>query len=262
MTIVSFEKTRIDGRPGRKLRHLGGQAIHRFDLIADGDRIAIGVSGGKDSLLLSAYLAEVKKIAPVSFELGAIHLGSDDQGILTDWLGGLGLDFVHIEAAPQVPEIGLWRPGGPSPCFACSRARRNRLFSICRDLDANRLALGHHLDDAIETLLMNMLHSGRLEGLRARQDLFEGRLSIIRPLFLVPESLVVRLAEDWALPVAPKNCPADGHTVRQEIKEMVAEQALRHPKIYGNLTAVVSSPALAKEKALNTAKFNKILLKY
>lgn len=238
-----------DGRPYRKLKHLAGQAIHRYGLIAGGDRLAVAVSGGKDSLVLTAFLANLKRRAPVDFELGAIHLGRDSDGSLGDWLAGLNLDFIHLEPAPEVPEVAHWRPGGPSPCFACSRARRSRLFAICRDLGANRLALGHHLDDAIETLLMNIFHSGRPDGLQARQDLFEGRLSLIRPFFLVPESLIMRLAEAWALPVAAKNCPADGRTVRQEIKELVADQVAKNSKVYGNLSAVVSE--LAKQNFTN-----------
>lgn len=238
----AFEmRLKSGGYPARKLRHLAGKAIHGFDLINEGDRIAIGVSGGKDSLLLSVFLADLKSRAPVKFQLGAIHLGPDEKGELAKWLDGLGLDFIHIEAPPEVPEIKLWRPGGPSPCFSCSRARRNRLFSLCRDFGANRLALGHHLDDGIETLLMNIMHSGRVEGLKCRQDLFNGSLSIIRPLFLVPEALIIKLAETWALPVAAKSCPADGHTIRQEIKEMVAELTARRPKVYGNLTAAATS---------------------
>lgn len=238
----AFEtRLKSGGHQARKLRHLAGKAIHGFDLIHEGDRIAIGVSGGKDSLLLSAFLADLKHRAPVKFQLGAIHLGPDEKGQLARWLDGLDLDFIHFEAPPEVPEIALWRPGGPSPCFICSRARRNRLFSLCRDLGVNRLALGHHLDDGIETLLMNIMHSGRVEGLKCRQDLFDGRLSIIRPLFLVPEALIIKLSEAWALPVAPKSCPADGHTIRQEIKEMIADLTARRPKVYGNLTAAATS---------------------
>jgi len=232
-----------DGRSARKLRHLGGRAIHSFDLISDGDVIAVGVSGGKDSLVLAAFLSDLRRRAPVDFKLGAIHLGADGDGRLKGWLQGLGLDFIHTDDTPEVEEIAFWRPGGPSPCFACSRVRRNRLFSICRDLGINRLALGHHLDDAIETMLMNIFHSGRVHGLQARQDLFEGRLSIIRPLFLTPESLIIRLAAEWSLPVVPKTCPADGHTTRQEIKELVAGVCARHPKTYGNLSASVTALA-------------------
>lgn len=232
-----------DGRPERKLRHLAGRAIHDYRLIAEGDRLAVGVSGGKDSLLLAAFLAELRARAPVHFEVGVIHLGPDGE-TLGDWFDSLHLDFIHVEAAPEVPEIERWRPGEPSPCFVCSRARRSRLFALCRDLGANRLALGHHLDDAMETLLMNIIHSGRVEGLQARQDIFEGRLAIIRPFFLTPEKLISRLSGDWKLPVRPKSCPADGRTVRQEIKELIAALAARNPKIYGNLTA--SATALAR----------------
>lgn len=239
-------------RPDKRLRHLGGRAIHQYGLIEDGDRIAVGVSGGKDSLVLIRFLAELRTRAPVKFDLGVIHLepasGASDTlpvalGKMRAWLETLPLDFLHLEAAPEVPGLDSWRLGEPSPCWNCARLRRKRLFELCRLHRANRLALGHHLDDAIETLLMNIFHSGRLEGLAARQELFEGRLTIIRPLMLTPEELVLNLASDWDLPVLPKTCPADGRTTRQEVKELVASQVRGHPKIRGNLAAVTEAAA-------------------
>ncbi len=248
MTAAAREaETRPDRRPARRLKHLAGRAIHEYALIAEGDVVAVGVSGGKDSLVLTAFLADLRRRAPVRFGLGAFHLEpADQEGALRPWLEGLDLDFIHREPAPLVAELAEYRPGGPSPCFPCARARRNRLFELAREYRVNRLALGHHLDDAVETLLLNIFYSGRLEGLAARQDLFEGRLSIIRPLFLVPEELVVRLASDQALPVLPKTCPADGRTRRQEVKELVADMTRRNPKVFGNLTASVmaASPRL------------------
>ena len=235
------------GRAWRKLKHLAGRAIHDYGLIGAGDRLAVGVSGGKDSLLLIRFLADLKGRAPVSFELGAIHLGPGDG--FGAWLDGLGLDFIHREPAPKVPGLAAWRPGDPSPCYECARLRRNRLFELCREYRVSRLALGHHLDDALETLLMNMIYSGRLEGMMPRQELFEGRLSLIRPLFLTPEALVIELSKELGLPVRPSGCPADGHTRRQDIKEMVAGLTGRNPKVYGNLTASVRQAARAAEIA-------------
>ncbi|MDL2227192.1 hypothetical protein LJB86_06015, partial [Deltaproteobacteria bacterium OttesenSCG-928-M10] len=101
----------------------------------------------------------------------------------------------------------------------------------------------HHLDDAIETLLMNMFYSGRLEGLEARQDLFEGRLKLIRPLFLAPEKLIIELRAAWGLPLLASGCPADGHTMRQKVKGLVAGLIADNPKVAGNLTAAVTQGA-------------------
>lgn len=243
-----------DGRPYKRLRHLAGRAIHQYGLIEDGDRLAVGVSGGKDSLVLIRFLAELRARAPVKYGLGVIHLQPSQEiagqsgaelaralDRMRAWLGELNLDFCHLEAAPPVPELSAWRPGSSSPCWNCARLRRKRLFDLCRQYQAGRLALGHHQDDAVETLLMNIFHSGNLEGMAARQELFEGRLTIIRPLILTPEDLVLKLAADWALPVLPKTCPADGRTTRQEVKEMVASLVLGHPKIRGNLAAVAEA---------------------
>lgn len=245
-----------DGRPLKRLRHLAGRAIHKYKLIQDGDRIAVGVSGGKDSLVLIHFLTELAARAPVKFSLGVIHLepapmvtGLAQEELdsslarLKAWLADLPLDFLHLEAAPEVPELAAWRPGGPSPCWNCARLRRKRLFDLCRYYQADSLALGHHLDDAVETLLMNIFHSGRLEGLGARQELFSGRLTIIRPLILTPENLARRLAVDWGLPVLPKTCPADGQTTRQEIKNLVASLAEDRPKIRGHLAAAAEAAA-------------------
>ncbi|UQZ88133.1 hypothetical protein C4J81_02460 [Deltaproteobacteria bacterium Smac51] len=232
-----------DRRLVRRLARLGGRAVVRYRLIADGDVIVTAVSGGKDSLVMTKFLADLRLRAPVKYRIGAVHLGPGGEGALRPWLEALNLDFIHWEAAPVVPELADYRPGGPSPCFNCARLRRNRLFELCRQYGANRLALGHHLDDAAETFLMNALHSGRIDGLSPRQELFAGKLSIIRPLLLTPEGLIKALVDWWGLPVMKSGCPADGHTVRQEIKELVAAMAVRHPKIPGNLSAVVEAAA-------------------
>lgn len=227
-----------EGRLWKRLRHLAGQVIHGHDLIRDGDVIAAAVSGGKDSLIMLHFLADLKRRAPVKIMLGAFHLG-EGEGLMRPWLDSLGLDFLHFEPAPPVKELTEYRPGGPSPCFACARTRRNRLFELSRIFGATSLAMGHHIDDAIETLLMNMFYSGRLEGLEARQDLFSGRLKLIRPLFLVPEKLISELRTALGLPLISSGCPADGHTMRQKVKELVAGLAAGNPKVTGNLTAAV-----------------------
>ena len=238
----------LDGRLWKRLKHLAGQAIHNYDLIRDGDVIAAAISGGKDSLLMLHFLAELKRRAPVNFELGVFHLGSGET-LLRPWLRSLNLNFIHLEAAPPIKELAEYQPGGPSPCFACARVRRNRLFELSRSFGATSLALGHHLDDAAETLLMNIFYSGRLEGLEARQNLFEGRLKLIRPLFLVPEKIIAELCAVLGLPVFSSGCPADGLTMRQKIKELVAGLVADNPKVAGNLAAVVMAGTSAAGQA-------------
>lgn len=246
-----MEAARADGRPEKRLRHLAGKAIHTFGLISDGDRIAVGLSGGKDSLLLVKFLADLKRRAPVGFELGVFHLGPEGEGgPLWRWLQTLALDFIHLEPAPMVPELAAWEPGRPSPCFSCARARRSRLFELCRLRQARSLALGHHLDDAMETLLMNMFFSGSPEPLLARQSLFSGRLALIRPLILTPEALIIQLTGQWRLPVRKSGCPADGLTRRQEVKNLIADLTGRYPKVYGNLGAVAEKGAAGRAAAL------------
>ena len=230
-----------------RLRRLAGRGIHQYNLIKDGDSILAAVSGGKDSLVMVKFLAELRKRAPVKFGLGVVHLGIGENEPMGPWLQGLGLDFIHYEPAPEVPELAEYQRGGPSPCFSCSRLRRNRLFELSRHHGCGSLALGHHLDDAAETLLMNTFFSGYLGGLAPQVELFEGRLTLIRPLFLVPESLVVTLAQGWGLPIIPSDCPADGHTTRQEMKDLIAALSRRHPDVPGNLRAVVESLAKSGE---------------
>ncbi len=236
-----------DGRDLRRLRRLAGRICQKYGLIGDGDTILAAVSGGKDSLVMTKFLADLRRRAPVKYRLGAVHLGPGRDGALGPWLAGLGLDFIHWEPAPAVPELEGYRPGQPGPCFNCARLRRNRLFEVARQYGAGRLALGHHLDDAQETLLMNMFFSGRLEGLTPAQKLFSGRLTIIRPLFLVPETLIRRLAAGWALPVLKSACPADGHTIRQVAKDLVAGLAGSYPQIRGHLAAAVEAEADRRE---------------
>lgn len=230
-------------RDFKNLRHLVGAAIHRYSLIEDGDIILAGVSGGKDSLLMLRFLADLKKRAPVSFKLGAVHLGNG-AGNLKPWFKTMALDFYEFLPAPYIAELDNYVAGGPSPCFSCSRVRRNALFEMAGKCGATSLALGHHLDDARETFLLNVFFSGNIDGLLPRQDLFEGRLKLIRPLFLVPENLIRKMAEAWQLPVMSSGCPADGHTTRQEMKNLIAALARKNPKVTGNLTAVVEAAAL------------------
>lgn len=247
MTASGEAVAALDGRDLRRLRHLAGRVCQKYGLIADGDTVLAAVSGGKDSLVMTKFLADLRRRAPVKYRLGAVHLGPGREGALGPWLAGLRLDFIHWEPAPAVPELESYRPGQPSPCFNCARLRRNRLFELARQYGAGRLALGHHLDDAQETLLMNMFFSGRLEGITPAQRLFDGRLTIIRPLFLVPEVLIRRLVAGWELPVLKSACPADGHTIRQVTKDWVADLAESYPQILGHLAAVVEAEADRRE---------------
>lgn len=237
-----IKKEKSAGLISKKIRHAVGRAIGDYGLIEAGDIIAVGLSGGKDSGLLIHFLADLRRRAPLRFSLGVFHLGGGEES-LRPWLETLKLDFIHFEPAPRPAELVAYVPGGPSPCFVCARARRNRLFELSRSFGVTSLALGHHLDDAIETLLLNIFYSGRLEALAARQALFEGRLKLIRPLILAPEDLVSQVVSALDLPLWSAECPADGHTRRQQMKDIVSALRQGHPKVGGNLVAVSARTA-------------------
>ena len=220
----------------KKLNRLAGQAVHRFALIKDGDSILVGLSGGKDSLSLLYWLSEIRGRIPIKFKLGAAHLfmtPTPDEKMLT-WVRNLNLDF--FELAPLV----LWPTERKSDkaganCYVCAQARRKQLFDLADERAITHLALGHHQDDALETFLLNILYSGETSAILPKQELFDGRLQIIRPLFLVPESLIITLAQELELPIVPAACSSCGQTARQKVKELVTTLAQENPQVRGNI---------------------------
>ena len=211
----------------QRLEGLMRKAIQEYKVIEPGDRICVGVSGGKDSVALTVGLAHLRRYLNIPFEVVAVSL--DPQ------FGGKATDYAPLEelfAKLEVPfEIRRSNIGAvvfdvrkePNPCALCAKMRRGLLHDTAKELGCNKVALGHHLDDAIETFYMNLWGEGRLGCFSPVTYLSRKDLTMIRPMILATESDVRRAVKHESLPVVKSTCPADGATRRQEMKEYVAD---------------------------------------
>ncbi len=225
-----------------KINRLIGQAMHTYGMLADGDRILVAVSGGIDSLVLAVVLQEWRKKAPIHYDLIPVHI---DMGIkdpldepLRRQLAPYNLSVLRVEQSP--PE-GHDQVAGGNTCFLCSRNRRTRLFSLAREMDCNKLALGHHKDDLIETFLINVFYAGNISTMLPAQPLFEGKLTVIRPLALLSKDDIKRLAHNFALSAVAGSCPLAVDTERDAVRQMLDELYLRNPSIRGNIFKALSN---------------------
>ena len=226
----------------KALNRLVGKAIHRYGMIEDGDRIALGLSGGKDSLTLLWALAERKKRVPVSYDLFPIYV---DPG----FPGGFADDLVdtcrHLGFSLTVDRtdhgmVAHSAENRENPCFLCARLRRKRLFEIADGLGCTKLALGHNKDDIIETLFLNICYAGEISTMVPRQELFNGRFTVIRPLAMVDENSIQRFARAQQFPQYANPCPSAGATKRSEIKAMLEGLYRTNRKIKGNIYRAMS----------------------
>ncbi len=212
----------------RKVKKLTGQAIGDFKLIEEGDRIAVAVSGGKDSYALLHILEELRRRAPVHYELIAVNVDAGFPGyrkdVLADYLKGCGFQ-VHMEVTDcsRIIDENL-RPGS-SYCAFCARLRRGVLYTVADRLGCNKIALGHHLDDFIETLLLNQFYIGTLAAMSPRLLADNQRHTVIRPLVYVEESDIIKMARQNAFPVIDCGCPMMGQVdqKRQRMKQLLSE---------------------------------------
>lgn len=196
------------------------RACKEFDLLAEGDRVAVALSGGKDSASLLDLMLRYRERAGFFYEVVAIHVVGtaagfpDLTGMLAPWLEARGVDyrFVPLELPPEEPL--------PLNCFRCSWNRRKALFLAADALDCNKLALGHHADDAAVTALMNLLFTGRLETLEPKVEFFGGRFTVIRPLIYIPAKDLAAYARALDFPLAPP-CPYGRDANRQKIEDFL-----------------------------------------
>jgi len=203
----------------RQMISLCGKAIHGWRMIADGDKVALGLSGGKDSLGLLWLLRERMRRIPIEFELTPIHIdmgfGNVDVAALRRFCAELGLELLVFES-DFGPRAHSPENRKNSPCFFCALKRRAQMFKMCREHGCNKLALAHHQDDIFETFLMNILHAGNISTMLPVQTLFRGELKIIRPLSLIGADQTRRFAQLKELPVQPPCCPSAGQTTRAQ----------------------------------------------
>ena len=202
------------------------KAIQEFGLIENGDKIAVGVSGGKDSVVLLTGLAMLRRFIGIEYELVAVTLDPHFGGEATDYspIRALceQLEVPYLVKDTQIGEIVFDVRKEPNPCSLCARMRRGALHDAAVAQGCNKIALGHHFDDAVETFVMNLFNEGRLGCFSPKSYLSRKKLTMIRPMVFAPEKEVRRAAERAGLPIVKSKCPADGITSRQTTKEFRA----------------------------------------
>lgn len=214
-----------------------GKALHSYNMIEDGDHIAVGLSGGKDSWALLYVLSERLRRIPIHYSLVGIHIdpgfGATTSTVVESYAETLGID-VRVEKT-DIGVVAHSEDNRENPCFLCARRRRQRLFEVADQLGCNKLALGHHKDDLIETLFINMFYAGELSTMVPRQTFFKGKFTIIRPLAYTDEKAIARFARHMNWPVCENPCPSAGRSKRSEVKEMLSSLYRSNKKIRGNI---------------------------
>ena len=203
------------------------KAIQQYDMIKDGDRIAVGVSGGKDSIALLVGLARLRSFIGISYDITALTIDPAFGGIPCDYAAITtlceDLGTKHVIVPTQIGEIVFDARKEPNPCSLCSRMRRGALTNSAAELGCNKIALGHNFDDTVETFLMNLFNEGRIGCYSPVTDLDDREIQIIRPLVLTEEREIRRAVKRSGLTIVKSVCPADGYTNRQRTKELIAQ---------------------------------------
>ena len=218
---------------GASLRGLAGKAIADFRMIDPGDKVMVCLSGGKDSYTLLDLLLSLQRSAPVEFALIAVNLDQKQPGfpdhVLPDYLRALGVPF-HIIEQDTYSVVKRLIPEGRTMCSLCSRMRRGALYRYAHEHGISKIALGHHRDDIVETLFLNLFHGGRLKAMAPKFRSDDGRHVVIRPLAYVAERDFARYARGRGFPLIPCDlCGSQQHLQRAAIKRMLSEWELLHP---------------------------------
>ncbi len=234
---------------GKRLHRQVGQAIADFAMIEDGDRVMVCVSGGKDSYSLLDILIELRRRAPIAFDIVAVNLDQKQPGfpehVLPEYLARQGVEFRIVEQ-DTYSIVKRLVPEGKTMCSLCSRLRRGVLYRVATEIGATRIALGHHRDDMVQTLFMNMFFGGRMKSMPPKLASDDGRHIVIRPLAYVAESDLERWAAERAFPIIPCNlCGSQQNLQRVRIREMLRGWEREHPgridRIFDAMTRVVPS---------------------
>lgn len=201
------------------------KAIQQYNLINDGDHICVGISGGKDSLVMLNGLVLLKKFIGINYDITALTIDlqfNGKEGNYTDihrFCQELGVNY-HIERT-HIGEIVFNIRKEENPCSLCARMRRGALYNMAEKLNCNKIALGHNYDDVVETFIMNLFTEGRIGCFSPATYLEDRKIHIIRPLVLAPERTIKKAS--FNLPILKSVCPADGHTNRQKTKDFIAQ---------------------------------------
>jgi tRNA 2-thiocytidine biosynthesis protein TtcA len=235
----AFENHKLDKRLCREV----GRAIVDFNMIEEGDRVMVCLSGGKDSYTMLDILLKMQQRAPVSFELIAVNLDQKQPGfpadVLPAYLSQLGVKF-HIETQDTYSIVKQVIPEGKTMCSLCSRLRRGILYRVARELGCNKIALGHHRDDMLQTLFLNMFFGGKLKGMPPKLVSDNGEFVVIRPLAYVVEKDIIRWAQVQQYPIIPCTlCGSQENLQRKQVGEMLRDWDKRFPgRLENMLTAL------------------------
>lgn len=220
----------IEGKGfGKTIWSPAGRAMHTYNMVEDGDRIAVGVSGGKDSLTTLNVLLRVQKISNINFEIIPIHIHPNTDTasyeIIEDYCKKNGLNLI-VEHT-NLSEMLFGEKEVKNPCFLCGRIRRGILYRIMKEREINKLALGHHKDDIIETFMMNVLYQGNMKMMKPSYISEEYGVRVIRPLAFVEENDIIKYVKKMELPVVKSDCPYETseNSKRLRVKNLIKDLA-------------------------------------
>ena len=221
----------------KEMKRLMGKAIHTRDMIQGGDHVMVAVSGGKDSMSLLWLLRERIKRIPIEYRITAVHVdpgfGTDSAAQMEACFSDHGFDYNvrRIDIGPKAhgPE------NRENPCFLCSRLRRTMLFQLADKIECNKIAFGHHKDDVIETFFLNIFYGASVSTMLPVQDFFQGKLTVIRPLYMLEEDRIRKYARSMGWPEIDMGCPTAGASKREDIKRMLKDFYRTNKKIRGNI---------------------------
>ncbi|MDG4476434.1 tRNA lysidine(34) synthetase [Thiovibrio frasassiensis] len=223
----------------KQFNHLVGRAMHLYQMLADGDRVMIAVSGGIDSLVLAWLLKEWRHKAPIRYELLAVHLDMGFGGVEYD-LVKEQLRRIDLPMLLERTEFGhkaLLAENGKSGCYHCARQRRSRLFSLADEHHCNKLAFGHHQEDIIETFFLNLFYGGNLSAMAPKQELFAGKLALIRPLAMVGKKQIVELGQSLGITPVTNPCPLAADSRRETIRTWLTPLYEKDPALKATIFA-------------------------
>ena len=228
----------------KRLRRNVGRAIEDFSMIADGDLVMVCLSGGKDSYCMLDILLALQKTAPIKFEIVAVNMDQKQPGfpehVLPEYLDSIGVPY-HILERDTYSIVRELIPEGKTTCGLCSRLRRGNLYSLARELGASKVALGHHREDLIETLFLNMFFGGKLKSMPPKLLSDDGKNIVIRPMAYCREKDLIEWADHRQFPIIPCNlCGSQENLQRQQIKQMLQQWERQYP---GRLEVIFASIA-------------------
>lgn len=221
----------------KEMKRLMGKAVHKHKMTENNDHILVSVSGGKDSMALLWLMRDRIKRIPIDYKITAVHIdpgfGADSAAQMRSYFLEYGFEhhIIYSDCGPRAhsPE------NLENPCFLCSRIRRKKVFELAGELNCNKIALGHHKDDLIETFFLNIFFGASVSTMLPVQDFFDGKITVIRPFYLIDERTIRRYVGLMGIPIISLGCPSAGISKREDIKKILNGLYRTNKKIKGNV---------------------------